>query len=948
MNNNNNALGLYNHNHNSGQEVIAGIVMPDNHVSNVAPNNENLTKAENQVQRYWELQQSIYNIYQNEQNRYNYLKSSQDNLLNSINFGMFRLWRYKKKFYYRPQQDSDLIICKKSEIANEISSRFHNINVIIVDDLNDVLTSSQVKFDTVYIALNSIPVVENEMFATANSYDVFQNINGSFTRNLLHHTSYLLHRFTNYSIDNKLTSYTQILLREFTKKDTEFIVDWLGAFLTTMQNNSKVLVLVENKNVSVEIIYKHIITPIFGSEYSVTITDEMLNKKSIEDIVAYKLFYHIEHIPQVENNRKKLRDIINTILVKKVVAIDRQVVPVVGQILFTLDKPELFLKEFLCSCKIFNVDSIHNIQTKLEKSQATLEMALQSSTLDYFSQELSGIGYTIDWTKFYNDDSQSFKDTLEEIEEEKKAISGTISTNNVLDPFEESFDSLIPEKERYQHTYVTGKSESGKSELLKTLIYRDILRADGSVILIEPHADFSNEIVRLVPDKKRLVFVDPTLDANYTPTINLFELEDRTENNIAKMTQVISSIVKDINSEDKLTGIMVSMLENCISVLLREDGGDFFELNRFMNDKRNSDLIKRGKESPNLLESEFFTDDFEDLKSTRDAIKRRIQKLLSEPLFNNLINGKDTVNLEKNMNTRGKVIVFKIPKYDMQNSYEYYGRFLTALIKIIALKRAKQSEISRVHTHLYIDEAHNFISPAISAILKETRKFKLFLTFSNQVISDIKDKSLKEILLASNVKIIGNNANQTLEAMNKTLQENIKDLNSLKSGEFYLKVANNPLIKINNTTKLLGYKKAISDEKWQEYKQYQLHTYFRPLNAQNSRNDITISEDLDSMIKAFINAVKTKDENYFSKIKDTITENEYQELKDNFNDKYEGADGYILQPKISLYFNAVYGKKHFDSNKTLLEKLKDKDDFFKQDVKKNKKYKTDFRYKIVI
>ena len=151
----------------------------------------NLTRAENQAQRYWQLQQNLYAIYQNEHNRYNYFKTSQDNLLSSINFDMFRIWRYKNKFYYRPKQDSDLIIGSKDEIANEISSRFHNINVHIVDNLNDVLTSAQVKINTVYIALNSITVVENEVFETRYFYNIFLNQNGSFSRNLLHHTSLL-------------------------------------------------------------------------------------------------------------------------------------------------------------------------------------------------------------------------------------------------------------------------------------------------------------------------------------------------------------------------------------------------------------------------------------------------------------------------------------------------------------------------------------------------------------------------------------------------------------------------------------------------------------------------------------------------------------------------------------------------------------------------------------
>lgn len=949
MNNHNFPSLLPNNQNNTSLQV--DVLPGNNHNYNISNGLDNsaLIKAENQVQRYLQLQQNLYNIYLNEHNRYNYLKSSQDNLLKSINFDMIRFWRYKNKFYYRPKQDSDLIIGSKDEIANEISSRFNNINVTIVDDLNDVLTSVQVKINTVYIALNSITVVENEVFETRYFYNIFLNQNGSFSRNLLHHTPYLLNRFRDYYISNNEISFTKIFVTLFSQKDTHFIVNWLGSFFKTMKNNSQVLVLVENKDVSVEIFYKHIITPIFGKDFSITITDELLSNSSLEDIVKYKLFYHIEHIPQDENNRKKLRDIINTILVKKVVSIDGQVVPVIGQILFTLDKPEMFLKEFLSSCKIFYVESINNLQSKLVEWEDCLERALRSDTLDYFSKELSVIGANVDLTGFYGDDSHSFKYTLEDIElKEQETINDNMLINTILDPFEDSFDSLIPLEERYQHTYITGKSDSGKSELLKTLIYRDILRTDGSIILIEPHSDFSNEIVRLVPTKERLIFVDPTLDANYTPTINLFDLEDRTENNIAKMTQVISSIIKDINSEDKLTGTMVSMLENCISVLLREDGGDFFELNRFMNDKRNNDLVKRGKNSPNPLEREFFTDEFEDLKSTKDALKRRIKKLLSEPLFANLINGKDTVNLEKNMNTKGKVIIFKIPKDDMQNSYKYYGRFLTELIKIIALKRAKLPEESRVHTHLYIDEAHNFITSAISTILKETRKFKLFLTFSNQVISDIKETSLKEILLTSNVKIMGNNSNETLQAINKTLQEDIKDLHCLEKGEFYLKVGNNELIKINNTTRLLGYSAAISNEKWQEYEQYQLENYFRPLAIQNTQNDISNSEDLDSMIEVFIDAIKIKDENYFSKLEDTISKSEYQEFKDNFSDTHDEVDGYILQPKLSLYFNAIYGKTYFENNKTLLDKLKSKDEFFSQNVKDNKKYKTDFRYKIII
>lgn len=53
----------------------------DNLNNTVQLNSRDLTRAENQAQRYWELQQNLFAIYQNEHNRYNYFKSSQDNLL---------------------------------------------------------------------------------------------------------------------------------------------------------------------------------------------------------------------------------------------------------------------------------------------------------------------------------------------------------------------------------------------------------------------------------------------------------------------------------------------------------------------------------------------------------------------------------------------------------------------------------------------------------------------------------------------------------------------------------------------------------------------------------------------------------------------------------------------------------------------------------------------------
>jgi len=42
---------------------------------------------------------------------------------------------------------------------------------------------------------------------------------------------------------------------------------------------------------------------------------------------------------------------------------------------------------------------------------------------------------------------------------------------------------------------------------------------------------------------KRLVYIDPTLQKGYSPSINPFELDDYSEENISLMTQELKSII---------------------------------------------------------------------------------------------------------------------------------------------------------------------------------------------------------------------------------------------------------------------------------------------------------------------------------------------------------------------------------------------------------------------
>jgi len=130
------------------------------------------------------------------------------------------------------------------------------------------------------------------------------------------------------------------------------------------------------------------------------------------------------------------------------------------------------------------------------------------------------------------------------------------------------------------------------------LIYRETQKKKPkeSILVIDPHGDMVEEIARMKvfqnPQKqKRLVYIDPSLQQDYSPSINPFEISDRSEKNIALMTQELKSIITVLLQKAETTNQMDALLSPCIATLLRRPNSSFADLQRFMDDNQNQDLI---------------------------------------------------------------------------------------------------------------------------------------------------------------------------------------------------------------------------------------------------------------------------------------------------------------------------------------------------------------------
>jgi len=876
----------------------------------------------------------------------------------------------------------------------ECEQKLSSINygdVKIVTDTSNLIDLANENSHILYIPLF---MIQDKVKPTIvfDIYDKDTIKKSSHIYNSFVYTEYLYKRFKHSSINFDLhkTDFISSFIDSFTNNSkSEYIQEWLRYFFKTLRRVPEMLVLIGNKDVSQEIFYDKIIVPIFGSEYCTTLSDIFLNY-SYSDITIYnKLILHIDYIPTEPEKQKDLKKLLEDVIVNNhIKSVLNGSIPVLCQIIVTLDEPHPFLNDFLSSSKVFFVDTMDNINEKLNQEDRVSLLNNITKNLDDYSIQLASLEYaqlhsvnntnitiqevinqrsihisnnvvvndTVTFEdKNYKTDNELLKDYLANPELMRRALSLN-SKHPTLDPFDDSFEMIIPLEERFKHTYITGQTGSGKSELLKTLIKRDIENENCSVILFDIHGDLANSVSQLVTDKERLIYIDPLLDEDKSPTINLFSITDKSESNIARMSKVILSIIKDVNEDEAFSGTMEDVLANCIPVVLRKKDGNFEDLYRFMNDKTNADLIKLGIDKGTRFEAEFFEDYFKEiiqnpqgtskaapkviskLTSTKDAVRRRIRKLISDPLFYNLMNGEDKIDLAKQMNTKGKIIIFKIPTEEMQDTYVYYTRFLIGLIQITALKRKSIEIDKRCTTHLYIDEFHNFITPTFKSILAESRKFNLYLTMAHQSISQINNSKLVDIILSNtNVKIIGKNSNKTLEVMNKTLNTKLEDVEILQAGEFYLQYGNIDVLKICNTGELLKDKMAISPTLWEEYKEYQLEQYYRSTIEEEQLSD---EEELEIKVDEFINAIKSKKMEYFEKLENN------EEFMNSINDDRDGAKGYISRQDLLLYFNTIHSDNHFKDNEEFLNYLKEKDDFFKEKINSNKTYKGKKRYKI--
>ncbi len=297
--------------------------------------------------------------------------------------------------------------------------------------------------------------------------------------------------------------------------------------------------------------------------------------------------------------------------------------------------------------------------------------------------------------------------------------------------------------DRRQHCYVIGKTGTGKSTLLKSLILQDIHAGHG-VAVIDPHGDLAQDLLDHYPSSRAddLVYFNPG-DLEHPIAFNLLANVSKDSRHLAA-----SGIVGALKSiwRESFGPRMEYILYAAIAALLDCECPNItlLSLQRMLSDDPYRRWIVKHVKDP--VVKAFWRDEFDeyDDRFRREAvapIQNKVGQILMSPPIRNIFGQvQSKIDLRFMIDNR-KVLIANLSKGTLgEDKSNLMGALLVSQLQRAAMSRSDVPESDRTPCYLYIDEFQNFTTDSFTSILSESRKYGLSLTMAHQYLDQTREE----------------------------------------------------------------------------------------------------------------------------------------------------------------------------------------------------------------
>lgn len=296
-------------------------------------------------------------------------------------------------------------------------------------------------------------------------------------------------------------------------------------------------------------------------------------------------------------------------------------------------------------------------------------------------------------------------------------------------------------KDRTRHYYIVGKSGTGKSVFIDSMVRQDIWAGNGCCV-IDPHGDLVESILQYIPKEraKDVVYFDAGNEER-PMGLNLYEItslnqSDRIVNDATEMflkmfgPEIFGPRIQEYFKYGSLT-----LLEDM------EDPATLLDVPRLFTDETYRDIKVKKVKNPvvrNFWEKTYNAIGDREKQEIIPYFTSKFVSFITNSLIRNIIGQtKSAFNFRQIMD-EGKILLVNLSKGKIgELNAQLLGMILVSNIYNAAMSRQDIDEDKRRDFYLYVDEFQNFVTNTFADILSEARKYKLALIMAHQYIAQL-------------------------------------------------------------------------------------------------------------------------------------------------------------------------------------------------------------------
>lgn len=345
----------------------------------------------------------------------------------------------------------------------------------------------------------------------------------------------------------------------------------------------------------------------------------------------------------------------------------------------------------------------------------------------------------------------------------------------------------IKQEDRLLHTYMIGKTGTGKSTLIKTKIMQDIYAGRGCALL-DPHGDLVEEVLSNIPEERKedLIYFnipDPKLNLKYNP-FKRVSYEKRS---------LVASGILDVFSKlwDRAWGVKLEhILRHAILTLLDQPRATVADIPEILLNKSFRNKAVQNVESD--LVKKFWKREFPQYhKYDLLPVMNKLGGMLVHPVIRRvLIENTEEVSLRKAMDEK-KIVLVNLSKGHLGSDVAHIlGALFVTSLASSAFSRVDTPYESRVPFFVYMDEFHNFTTLSLVNMFSELRKFKVGMILAHQYLHQLDEKIKRSVLGNIGTIISFRIGTEDASYMSKEMypEFDVEDFINLPNYKIYLKL----------------------------------------------------------------------------------------------------------------------------------------------------------------